>query len=135
MHPLAGTWIANLSKSHRHTNHQFHSATMRFAVTGQEVSLSYEGINHEGRPESNTHVLHADGEEHAIAAAPGFVAVSTLGVRWVESVGKKDGAVVGRGRYEVSDDGQTMTATVAGIDASGKPFEQVIAFDRLIENC
>jgi hypothetical protein len=30
----------------------------------------------------------------------------------------------------VSPDGQTMTATVSGIDAAGKTFDQVIVFDR-----
>ena len=42
----------------------------------------------------------------------------------------KDGIVLGRGSYDVSEDGQTMTATVNGIDGAGKPFEQVIVFDR-----
>jgi hypothetical protein len=45
-------------------------------------------------------------------------------------MGKKDGTILGRGTYEVSEDGQTMTATVSGIDAAGKPFDQVIVFDR-----
>ena len=35
---------------------------------------------------------------------------------------------------EVGEDGQTMTATVAGIDGSGQPFEQVIVFDRWQKN-
>jgi hypothetical protein len=43
----------------------------------------------------------------------------------------RDGAVIGSGTYAVSADGQTLTATVAGIDAAGKHFEQVIVFDRL----
>jgi len=42
----------------------------------------------------------------------------------------KDGAAIGRSSYEVSDDGRTLTATMSGIDASGKAFDQVIVFDR-----
>ena len=38
--------------------------------------------------------------------------------------------MVGSGSYEVSGDGMTLTATVAGTDAAGSRFEQVIVFDR-----
>jgi len=47
----------------------------------------------------------------------------------LETVAKKDGHVVGHGKYEVSLDGATLTATVAGTDGAGKAFEQVIVFD------
>jgi hypothetical protein len=130
MHPLSGIWVANVAESRRHANHQFESATMTFTVGDGEVVLAYAGINASGKHEASTQTIHADGQEHAIQEAPGFVAVSTLGERRLESMGKKDGAILGRGTYEVSDDGQTMTATVSGIDAAGKPFDQVIVFDR-----
>ena len=39
-------------------------------------------------------------------------------------------ALVGFGTYEVSEDGQMMTAKVRGTDAKGLPFEQAIVFDR-----
>jgi hypothetical protein len=35
-----------------------------------------------------------------------------------------------RGTYAVSEDGRTLTATVAGTDAAGMRFEHVIVFDR-----
>jgi len=130
MHPLSGTWVANLAASRRHANHQFEKATMTFTIDDGEVVLAYEGINASGKHEASTQTIHADGREHATPEAPGFVALSTLGERRLESMGKKDGTILGRGTYEVSEDGQTMTATVSGIDAAGKPFDQVIVFDR-----
>jgi hypothetical protein len=47
-----------------------------------------------------------------------------VSARWrdanvLETVAKKDGKVVGDGTYEVSGDGRTLTATVAGIDGAG----------------
>lgn len=130
MHPLHGTWIANLSKSTRHENHQFHNATMRFDVGADAVVLSYEGVNHSGNHESSTQTIHADGQEHPVPGAPGIVAISTLEARRLESSAKRDGVALGRGTYEVDEDGCTLTATVSGIDAAGKPFDQVIVFDR-----
>jgi hypothetical protein len=130
MHPLHGTWIANLSKSTRHANHQFQNATMRFDVGTDTVVLSYEGVNASGKYESSTQTIHADGQERPVPGAPGIVAISTLEPRRLESSARKDAVALGRGTYEVDEEGRTLTATVSGVDASGKPFDQVIVFDR-----
>ena len=130
MHPLHGTWIANLSKSTRHANHQFQNATMRFDVGTGTVVLSYEGVNASGKHESSTQTIHADGQERPVPGAPGIVAISTLEPRRLETLAMRDDVTLGRGTYEVDEEGRTLTATVSGIDASGKPFDQVIVFDR-----
>ena len=130
MHSLIGTWIANIAKSSRHENHRFASATMHFAIGDDEVRLSYEGVNALGKMERSEQVLQADGVPHPHPLAPGIDVTSLLGPRGFESIASKDGATLGRGSYDVSDDGSTMTATVTGIDGSGKAFEQVIVFDR-----
>src|SRR5580765_8287760 len=129
MHPLAGRWIANVQKSRRHANHQFESATATFTVRAGEVVMAYDGINASGKRETSAQTFRADGQEHPVPQAPEFVTISTLGERRLESIGRKHGALLGRGTYEVSVDGQTLTATVSGIDAAGKAFDQVIVFD------
>lgn len=130
MHPLNGTWLANIAKSRRHANHQFASATMSFTISGNEVRLSYEGVNASGKPEKSEEVLHADGLPHQHPLAPNIVVTSSLASRGVDMKATKDGSSVGQSSYYVTEDGKTMTATVSGIDGSGKPFEQVIVFDR-----
>lgn len=132
MNPFTGTWVANLEKSRRHHNHQFQSATLRFDVAGDAISLTQSGVNMSGKHESSTLTLQADGEEHAVSPqAPGVVVVT----RWIhphalETIGKRGADILGRGTYEVAPDGKTLTASVSGIDASGADFEQVIVFDR-----
>jgi hypothetical protein len=129
--PFAGTWVANVEKSRRHANHQFQSATLSFEVSGDAVSLTHGGVNMAGKHESGTTVLHADGQEHPVSQAPGVVVVTKwVGTHVLESEGWKDGRSVGKGTYAVSEDGKTLTATVAGTDAAGAAFEQVIVFDR-----
>lgn len=130
MHLLTGTWTANLAKSRRDPNHQFQGATLRLEVEGDRVSLGYGGVNAAGRQEEGAQVIVADGTAHAEAHAPGVVSTSTIDARALQIVATKDGAVVGSGRYEVSEDGRTLTATMSGIDASGRRFEQEIVFDR-----
>ena len=132
MSVFIGTWIANIEKSRRHANHQFQGATLSFDIVGDLVTLTHGGINASGKQESGTTVLRADGQDHAVSPlAPGVV----VATRWrdasvLETVARKDGQVVGDGRYEVSSDGKTLTATVAGTDGAGARFEQVIVFDR-----
>jgi hypothetical protein len=130
MNPFNGTWIANISKSQRHANHQFHSAKLHFEVSDDNVSLRHEGINAEGKYESGTTTLSADGKEHDSSEAPGIkILTQFVGDHLIDSKAFKDGQLVGHGTYEVSKDGSTLTATVYGTDASGKPFEQIIIFD------
>jgi hypothetical protein len=129
---FAGTWIANLDKSRRHANHQFKNATLTFDVSGDVVTLTHAGVNASGKQESGTTVLCSDGRDHEVSPlAPGVVAATRwIGANVLETVAKKDGHLVGEGRYEISSDGKTLTATVAGIDGAGARFEQVIVFDR-----
>ena len=129
---LNGTWIANIEKSRRHANHQFESATISFDVSGEMVTLTYGGVNASGKQESATTVLCADGQDHEVSPLAPGVAVATRwrGTNILETVAKQDGQVVGDGTYEVSSDGQTLTATVAGTDKAGARFEHVIVFDR-----
>ena len=132
MNVLDGVWVANLAKSHRHANHQFQRATLTIRVDGEFVSLHHAGVNMAGKEESGTTVLRADGQTHEISPqAPGVVVVARwLAAHVLETEASKDGKLVGRGSYAVSEDLTTLTATVGGTDAAGASFEQVIVFDR-----
>jgi hypothetical protein len=132
MNPFLGLWIANLEKSQRHANHQFQSATLTFEISGDVVSMTHDGVNMAGKPESGTTVLRADGEEHPVSPqAPGVVAVTTwISTHVLATEGRKDGRTLARATYAVSNDGRTLTATVGGTDGAGKAFDQVIVFDR-----
>jgi hypothetical protein len=130
-HPLAGTWQANISRSQRHPNHLFKSATLRFEVSDEVVSLTYTGVNMSGAEEKGIFDIHPDGKEHPIPGAPGLVEMSRwISPRVLDTVATKDGKVVGHSSYEVSDDGKTLTARISGSDASGAEFEQIIVCER-----
>ena len=132
MDPFSGAWVANITKSKRHRNHQFQSATLRFDVSGDEIALTQSGVNMSGKAESNTLSFHADGQERPVSPqAPGITVLTRwLGTHRLETIGKRGPETIGRGTYEVSADGRTLTAQVYGIDAQGAAFEQEIVFDR-----
>ena len=109
---------------------RFRSCTRRFDVGSGEVRLTYEGVNASGRHDKSTQTVDPDGQAHEHPQAPGIFVVSSLGARALVSTATRGDAVVGHGAYDVSEDGQTLTATIRGVDAAGKPFDQVIVFDR-----
>lgn len=130
--PFTGSWTANLAKSTRDPHHLFQSASLRFEFDGALLRLTSGGVNMAGKPVSSTIELHVDGKEYAAPGAPAGVVVATRRVdqRTLEVVSKRDGRVIGRGTNQVSSDGKTLTANVAGTDAKGRNFESVVVFDR-----
>jgi hypothetical protein len=128
---FAGSWIADLEKSQRDANHQFSGLTIKFEFVDDTVLLTYSGINKSGNAEGATRKLHPDGKERPIPEAPAYTQID----KWrasnvLESVSMKDGRIAGQSTYEISSDKGTMTAKVRGIDASGRPFEQIIVLNR-----
>ena len=122
--PFVGRWQADISRSTRHPANQFRAATMDFAVAGDSVSITNVVVTDAGREESETHTFVADGRERASNGTGGGAAgggtatrhllvARWLGARVLETVDKQDGRVVGRGTYEVSADGRTLTITAA----------------------
>jgi hypothetical protein len=120
--PFVGKWTANLSKSKRHPGNQFQSAMLEFVVAGDKVTIIDTVVDASGREEHGKNTILADGNEHTSEERNGYVLMARWhGPRIIETVAKKDGQVVGWGRYEVSDDGKTLTI-------SGD--EQMIVLDR-----
>ena len=104
---------------------------MRFEVAESAISLTHGGVNMSGKNESGTMTLLADGEAHPVSGQAGVVVVTRwIGTHQLETIGKRGDQTLGRGRYEVSADGPTLTARGEGTDAQGAAFEQEFVFDR-----
>ena len=124
VHPLAGTWTADVSRSKRHPANQFRGATLHVTVEGDAVTITHVAIDEAGREERGTSTLCVDGVEHAGERASGHALVARwAGPRVLEVFDRKMGEDVGGGTYELSDDGRTLTVS----SARG---EQVIVLDR-----
>jgi hypothetical protein len=120
--PFVGKWTANLAKSRRHPGNQFQSATLQFSIVGDTVTIIDVVIDDTGREIHGENTILVDGNEHASEERNGYVLMASWhGSHVLETVAKKDGQVVGWGKYEVSDDGKTLTI-------SGD--EQMIVLDR-----
>jgi len=110
VNPFVGKWIANLSKSRRHPGNQFQSATIQFEVIGDILTIIDIVVDASGREEHGKNTILVDGNEHESEERNGYVLMATWrGSQVLETVAKKDGQVAGWGKYEVSDDGNTLT--------------------------
>ena len=119
--PFVGKWTANLSKSKRHPANPFQSAILEFAIAGNTVTITDTVVDESGREAHGKNTILADGNEYP--SDNGYVLIAQWrGPFVLETAAKKDGAEVGWGRYEVSEDGRTMTI-------SGD--QQVIVLDRV----
>jgi hypothetical protein len=119
--PLTGRWVADVSRSTRHPANQFRSATIVFAVDGNTVNIADEFVDEAGQTLRNRNTIEADGVAHSTANGF-FVTATWLARNDLETVAMKNGEVVGRGRYTVSDDGRRLTIAGNG--------DQVIVLDR-----
>jgi hypothetical protein len=120
--PLAGKWTANLSKSKRHPGTQFQSATIEFIVDGNIVTIMDVIVDETGHEITGKNTILVDDIDHPSKNGSGYVLVAKWnGPRVIETIAKKDGQAAGWGKYEVAEDGQTLTI-------SGD--EQLIVLDR-----
>ena len=120
--PFVGKWTANLSKSKRHPANQFQSAILEFAVDGDRVTIIDVVVDESGREQQGKNTILVDSKEHGSESGNGYILVAKWnGPHVIETEAKKDGQVAGWGKYEVSEDGKTLTI-------SGD--EQMIVLDR-----
>ena len=123
--PLAGGWIASVSRSTRHPANPFKSARIHFAVRGNSVEIRDEFVDESGRSVRGHNRLEADSAERA--GPNGYaVTASWRGTHELQTVATKDGQVIGGATYTVSADARTLTITDRGGDS-------VIVLDRLVQ--
>ena len=111
-HAFAGTWTANLAKSEQHPANPFQGATLEFTVVGNTVTIAQVFVDPSGHEVGGRMTIQADGSEHPSEYGNGHA----LRARWIgsnilEAVDLKDGEILGRGTYEVSSDGKTLTVS------------------------
>jgi hypothetical protein len=118
--PLAGTWVANIARSMRHPDNAFVRATLQLEVDGNTITITDVVVDAGGEEVRTTNTIHADGREYA--ASHGYALRSEWrGARAIEWEATKNGQPEGRGSYEVSPDGKTLTLTAS---------DHVFVFDR-----
>ena len=119
--PLAGGWIANVTKSKRHPASLFRSGRIHFTINGDSVDIVDEFIDESGKAVRGRNHLDVDGVERD--GGNGYSMRASWLPNGLEAIATKDGQIVGRATYTVSTDGRSLTV------ASGDG-ESLIVLDR-----
>jgi len=122
--PFVGSWSADLSQSRLDPKMPIKGADVTISVTGNVITLANSVVMPSGETIQERETLRADGTETA-ATTTGVVHVANwVGSHVLALITKKGNQNIALITYEVSTDGQTLTARTSGL------IEQVVIFKR-----
>ena len=120
-----GSWSADLSQSRLDPKLPLKGVEITIGVTGNIITLASSLVMPSGKTIQERETLRADGTETAATLHSGVVHVANwVGSRVLALITKKGNQNIALITYEVSTDGQTLTARTSGV------VEQVVVFKR-----
>ena len=126
-----GTWKLNESKSkipasaHKNT-------TVVYAQSGDEVTITVDGVGPSGKPVHHTWTGKMDGKEHAAKGSDmhDARAYTKVDAHTITYTVMKDGKKVGQGKVVVAADGKSRTVTETDTGACGKELHTKSVYDK-----
>jgi hypothetical protein len=130
--PRIGSWTLNLERSKYDPGPAPKSDVRKYEASADGTKATVEATPASGSPNKVTYTAKLDGKDYPISGSPTFdtIAITRIDSSTVEVTLKKGGKMAQTGRYVVSKDGKTMTGTVNGTDANGKPVHNLVVFDK-----
>jgi hypothetical protein len=130
--PLIGTWELNLTKSKYDPGPPPQRSTMHYEPAGQGFRDTVSGIDAQGRPTTSVFMMIYDGKFYPTTGVIGydasaFTRVDDYTVTYIRTLAGKQ---VATGTRILSHDGKTLTFTGTGTTADGRPYNNVIVFDK-----
>ncbi|PYX67933.1 MAG: hypothetical protein DMG72_24125 [Acidobacteria bacterium] len=126
-----GTWKLNEAKSKLAPGAPKNS-TVVYEAAGDNVKITVEGTDSEGKPLHNEWTGKFDGKDYPVTGDPNSDARAYTKVddHTLEFTVKKGDKVTTTGRVVVSADGKSRTVTTSGTDASGKKVSSTAVYDK-----
>ena len=126
-----GTWKLNEAKSKIAAGMPKNN-TVVYAASGDNVKVTVDGVDAEGKPAHNEWTGKFDGKDYPLVGDPqsSTRAYKEINDHTLELTNKKDGKVTTSGRIEVSADGKSRTVTVSGTDSKGKKMGYTAVYDK-----
>jgi hypothetical protein len=126
-----GTWKLNLAQSQLGRGAP-RNTTVVYEATGDNVKVTVDGTNSDGKPTHNEWMGKFDGKDYPVIGDPNADERSytkiddrTMGFNF-----KKGGKLTAGGRIEVSIDGKTRTVTMRATDLKGKKVMSIALYDK-----
>jgi len=129
--PQAGTWKLNEGKS-KIDPMIGKNSTIVWAATGDNVKVTIDGTDKDGKPTHNEWMGKIDGKDYPVTGDSNSDTrfYKKVDDRTLQFVGKKGGKSMISGTVVISADGKTRTATASGTDANGKAVSSTLVYDK-----
>ena len=129
--PFSGLWKLSLSKS-KLSPPLPKSQTARVDADASSIRITEEVIGDTGERMIISVDARFDGKDYPVKGSPfaDSVAYQRIDRYTIKGVGKKAGKVVMHETVVVTPDGQSMTGTYSGTDASGKQVTAIAIFEK-----
>jgi formylglycine-generating enzyme required for sulfatase activity len=126
-----GTWKLNSAKS-KFTPGTPKNDTVIVEVAGDNMKVTVDGTDGDGKPAHNTWTGKFDGKDYPVTgdAASDMRSYTKVNDRTLTLTLKKDGKVTTTGRIVVSADGKSRTVTTTGTDPQGKKVSGTAVYDK-----
>ena len=135
--PHVGHWKLDVAKSKYVTGTPPQSAELTVVSYGKDgVTLTVNTVTAKGDKTSIQYSAQYDGKPYPrIETGAGAVAGQTVTLRRVdpetiERIVYLEGKAVGTERWTLSKDGKTRTVVQSGVDAKGKPIDNLLVYTR-----
>ena len=129
--PQMGTWKLNETKS-KLTPGTGKNNTVVYEAAGDEVKVSIDGADADGKPTHNEWTGKFDGEDYAVTGDPksDMRSYKKINDHILAFTVKKDGKTTITGRIVVAADGKSRMVTAHGADEQGKKPTEKAAYDK-----
>ena len=127
-----GTWKLNMEKSKFSPAAPVKNLTSVREASDSGVKMTTTGEQADGAAINATYTAKYDGSETPVTGAP----YDTISIKQANAntlsftQKKKDGKYNVTGKSVVSKDGKTMTSTLKGTNADGKPYSATMVWDK-----
>jgi hypothetical protein len=129
--PQMGTWKLNETKS-KTTSEMGKLTTVVYEAVGDEVKVTIDGTDKDGKPIHNEWTGKIDGKDYAVTGDPtsDMRSYKKIDDHTLKFTVKKGDKTTITGRIVVAADGKSRTVTAKGTDEHGKQFKNMSSYDK-----
>jgi hypothetical protein len=130
--PRVGSWQLNVAKSKYDPGPGPTSQTLKIEAAGKGEKVTSEQVTADGSKAVTTYTAEYDGKPYPLTGSPtaDMVMLKRVDAHTSDRTDTKGGNTVQTYHRVVSKDGKTMTVTIKGTNAQGKPFTNVAVFEK-----
>ena len=129
--PQMGTWKLNEAKS-KLTPDSGKNTTVAYEAAGDQVKVTIDGTDKDGKPTHNEWTGKFDGKDYAVTGDPksDMRSYKKTDDHTLAFTVNKDGKTTATGRIVVAADGKSRMVIAKGADEQGKKSKEKAAYDK-----